>query len=297
MVEEGAQVVVPVTPEPAAEAPTMFDAEGNFSENWTHLLTDTALHDNPTLKASKTIESLASQTVSAQKMVGADKIAVPNEASTELEWETFHKAGGRPETAADYNFAKPEELSDENYSQEYVNGLQDLLFAHGASKKLADALVKYDTEFKVNHLATTAQDEKLAMTGLQDGLVADWGNAYEQKKHDGNRAIEEASSVMENGAKVINQEFKNRLVEKAGNDPDMIRAFANLGAKFRETGSLKIDSVPTPADIQETINDELAKPAYSPDYAKHGFTRAQHDAQVQKVKALFEERDKYAKTG
>ncbi|KKL97222.1 hypothetical protein LCGC14_1836680, partial [marine sediment metagenome] len=32
---------VAVTAEP--EAPTMFDTEGNFTENWTHLLTDTAL--------------------------------------------------------------------------------------------------------------------------------------------------------------------------------------------------------------------------------------------------------------
>ena len=280
---------VAVTPEPVVDTPTMFDAEGNFTENWTHLLSDTALHDNPTLKASKTIESLASQTVSAQKMIGANKIAVPNEASTELEWDEWHKAGGRPETAEDYAFAKPEELPDENYSQEYASGLQELLFAFGASKKLADALVKYDTEFKVKHLATTEQDNKLAMTQLQDGLVADWGNAYEQKKHLGNKAIEEGVSG--------DAAFKERITEKFGNDPDFVRFAANLGGKFAEAGSIQIDTVPTPGDIQTTIDDEIAKPVYGSEYAKHGFTKAQHVTQVEKVAALFREKTQHVKTG
>jgi len=279
---------VAVTAEP--EAPTMFDTEGNFTENWTHLLTDTALHDNPTLKASKTIESLASQTVNAQKLVGADKIAVPNEASTELEWETFHKAGGRPETAADYNFTKPEELPDENYSQEYVSGLQDLLFAFGASKKLADALIKYDTEFKVKHLATVTQDEKLAMTGLQDGLIADWGNAFEQKKHDGNVAINK-------GVEGETPEFKARVVEKYGSDPDLTRLLANLGKVYREAGIITATSIPTTSDTQEEIDNITASNVYGIDYVKHGFTRAQHDTAVQKALALRERMTKSAKTG
>ena len=279
---------VAVTADP--EAPTMFDTEGNFTENWTHLLTDTALHDNPTLKASKTIESLASQTVNAQKLVGADKIAVPNEASTELEWETFHKAGGRPETAADYNFTKPEELPDENYSQEYVSGLQDLLFAFGASKKLADALIKYDTEFKVKHLATVTQDEKLAMTGLQDGLIADWGNAFEQKKHDGNVAINK-------GVEGETPEFKARVVEKYGSDPDLTRLLANLGKVYREAGIITATSIPTTSDTQEEIDNITASNVYGIDYVKHGFTRAQHDTAVQKALALRERMTKSAKTG
>ncbi len=287
MAKEPAAVV---TPEPVVEVPTMFDAEGNFSENWTHLLTDTALHDNPTLKASKTIESLASQTVSAQKMVGADKIAVPTEASTDAERDAFFTAGGRPETAADYNFAKPEELPDENYSQEYVNGLQDLLFAHGASKKLAEALVKYDTEFKVNHFATVAQDEKLAMTELEDGLHDDWGNGFEQKKHDGNVAINK-------GAEGETPEFKARVVEKYGRDPDLTRLLANLGKVYREAGIITVTSIPTPSDMQEEIDDITASNVYGTDYVKHGFTKAQHNTAVNKALALRERTTKSVQTG
>lgn len=261
------------------ETPSMFNTEGGFTENWTHSLTDTALHDNETLKTAKSVEALAAMTVSAQKMVGTDKIVIPNEASSEAEWDVFHKAGGKPETAADYNFTRPEELPEENYNQEYVNGLQELLFTHGASKKLADALIQYDTEFKVKHIATIAQDAELAATKLQDGLYADWGNAFEQKKHLGNVAIEQGTAG--------NPEFKARILAKYGNDPDGIRLMANLGSKFSEAGSPEIALIPSTGDMQNQIDEAMANKAYGPDFKQHGFTKAQHEAQVEKVSQLF----------
>ncbi len=281
---------VAVAPDPIAGAPTMFDTEGNFTENWTHLLTDTALHDNPTLKASKTIESLASQTVNAQKLVGADKIAVPNEASTELEWETFHKAGGRPETAADYNFARPEALSEEYYSQELATAAQELMHKLGLSKKQADALFEFNNNTVIAQLTIATQDSELAMTELQDGLHADWGNAFEQKKHDGNVAINK-------GAEGETPEFKARVAEKYGSDPDLIRLLANLGKVYREAGIITATSIPTTSDTQEEIDNITASNVYGVDYVKHGFTRAQHDTAVQKALALRERMTKSAKTG
>ena len=286
MVDEPA---VAATPEPVVDTPTMFDAEGNFTENWTHLLSDESLHDNKTLKASRNVESLASQTVSAQKMVGANKIAIPNEASTELEWDEWHKAGGRPETAEDYAFAKPEEFPEEHYNPEQAKAAQELMHKLGLSKNQAEQLFAFNNQYAIARLAVIEQDSKLAMTQLQDGLVADWGNAYEQKKHLGNKAIEEGVSG--------DAAFKERIIEKFGNDPDFVRFAANLGGKFAESGSIQIDTVPTPGDIQTTIDDEIAKPVYGSEYAKHGFTKAQHAAQVQKVAVLFREKTKHAKTG
>ncbi len=290
MVEEGVTTTETATTTETTEAPTMFDAEGNFSENWTHLLADAALHDDPTLKTIKSIDALAGINVSQRKMIGGNTALVPNEASSEAEWDVWHKAGGRPETAADYNFTRSEELPEENYSQDYVNGLQDVLFTYGANKNLAEALIKYDTEFKVKHLATTAQDEELAMTELQDGLHADWGNAYEQMKHDGNVAIN-------NGAKGETPEFKARVVEKYGSDPDLTRLLANLGKVYREAGIITATSIPTTSDTQGEIDNITASNVYGTDYIKHGFTRAQHDTAVHKALALRERMDKSVKTG
>ncbi len=285
MTEEGQVEVSQET----AETPVMFDGDGKFTENWTHTLADTALHDNATLKTAKSVEALAAMTVSAQKMVGANKIAAPNEASTEAEWDAYFAAGGRPDTAADYAFAKPEELPDEYYNPEQAKAAQELMHKLGLSKKQADALFAFNNNYVMAQLAKNTQDAELAATELKDGLYADWGNAFEQKKHLGNVAVEQGT----NG----DVEFKARLTEKFGNDPDFIRFSANLGGKFTEASSIKAEMIPTPGDIQEKIDTEIASPAYGIDYAKHGFTKQQHQAAVKKVSQLFQEKVKHTKTG
>ncbi len=274
---------VAVAPEAPAETPTMFNAEGGFTENWTQSLTDTALHDNPTLKTAKTVESLATMTVNAQKLAGMDKermLVAPNEASSDEEWLAFHKAGGRPETAGDYAFTRPEELPEEYYSQEYATAAQELMHKLGLSQKQADALFEFNNNSVISQLKTQSQDDTLAKQKLTDGLVADWGNAFEQKKHLGNKAIEEGTGG--------NVEFKARLAEKFGNDPDFVRFAANLGSKFSEAGSPEIPLIPTTGDIQSQINDAMAHKSHGADYKAHGFTKAQHETQVQKVTQLYE---------
>lgn len=280
MSEETGQVAV--APEGAVtpvETPAMFNAEGGFTENWTQTLTDEALHDNPTLKSTKTVESLANQLVSAQKMVGSDKIAILTEASSEAEIDAWHKAGGRPETADDYAFTRPEELPEEYYHPDQAKAAQDLMHKLGLSKKQADELFAFNNNFVIAELTKRTQDAELAATKLQDGLYADWGNAFEQKKHLGNVAINEGAAG--------NDEFKARLTEKFGNDPDFIRFAANLGGKFSEAGSPEIALIPTTGDIQNEITEAMAHKAHGKDFKEHGFTKSQHDAQVEKVSQLF----------
>lgn len=287
MAEEGnaeAAVATPPTPETAP----LVDSEGNFREGWTNVL-DEDIRDSSYLKEVKSVQGMARSTVSARGMVGKDKIAKPTEASSEDEWAEFHKAGGRPDTAADYAFARPEELPEEYYSQELATAAQELFHKLGISKKQADALFEFNNNTVITQLTQKAQNAELEATILKDGLYADWGNAYEQKKHFGNKAIEEGTSG--------DADFKERLTQKFGNDPDFIRFAANIGGKFQEAGSIKIDSIPTPVDIQKQIDDAMGNAAYKPGWKKHGFTKQQHDNQVEIVSALFREKTKSTKTG
>ena len=267
----------PATP-PTPEAAALMDIEGNLQEGWTNILPED-LRDNSFLKETKTIQGMARSVVSARGMVGRDKIPIPTEASSEAEWDAFYVAGGRPTTKEDYNATRPEELAEEHYSQEFADGAMEILFKFGASKKLADALFEYNNNFVIAQLAKNTQDKELSATQLKDGLYSDWGNAFEQKKHLGNVAVEQGT----NG----DADFKERLTQKFGNDPDFIRFSANLGSKFSEAGSPEAKQIPTPGDIQTQIDTEQANPAYGPDYLKHGFSKSQHKTQVNKVQQLF----------
>lgn len=264
------EVTTPVAP--------LVNAEGSLREGWRDILPED-IRGNKALGRVENFEGAMRSIASAERMIAADKIAIPNEASSEEEWAVFHKAGGRPETADDYAFARPEELPEEYYSPDQAKAAQDLMHKLGLSKKQADELFAFNNNFVIAELAKRSQDAELAATKLQDGLYADWGNAFEQKKHLGNVAINEGTAG--------NDEFKARLTEKFGNDPDFIRFAANLGSKFSEAGSPEITLIPTTGDIQSQIDEAMAHKAHGADYKTHGFTKAQHETQVEKVSQLY----------
>jgi len=235
-------------------------------------------------------EGVMKSLANTEKIISADKVPIPNEASSDDEWNAFYIAGGRPDTAADYNLTRPEEMPEEHYNQELATAAQELFHKIGLSRKQADALFKFNNDNVIALLTKRTQDAELAMQTLKDGLYKDWGNAYEQRKHLGNVAVEKGTDG--------NGEFKERLCQKFGNDPDFIRYSANLGAKFAEAGAVDTSKlVPTTADLQTQIDNEMANKAYGIDYAKHGFTKKQHEAQVKKVSQLFQEKTKHVKTG
>lgn len=277
-------------PPPAEPIPAIIGEDGNFVENWTQRLTDETLHDDPTLKTIKSLDLLASNHVLQRKKIGGNTVLVPNEASTEAEWDAYYAAGGRPETSADYNLTRPEEFPEELWDNERAEKYMKLFHKIGLNQKQVDALTNENNLDVIAAVTKKAQDDELAMTELKNGLYKDWGNAFEQRKHLGNLAIENGTDG--------NAEFKGRLVQKFGNDPDFIRYSSNLGAGFAEAGSVDTSNlVPTTSDLQTRIKDETAKKSYGADYAKHGFTREQHKDQIEKVARMFAELAKSTKTG
>lgn len=243
----------------------LVDNEGNLRVGWTDIL-DEDLRDNSYLKEAKNIQGMARSTVSARSMVGKNMMEIPTDASSEVVWDTYYKAGGKPETVADYNLKAPdgfpEEVIEQVFPKVRLDAWQDRFFKAGISKKAADKFIADYAQDMLVDLQSVKQVEEQEMSELEAGLVTDWGAAYEQKKHLGNIAMEEAASTIKNGETIVNEEFRARLIEKAGNDPDIIRAFANLGSKFAEGKSPNFTNVPTPADYQTQIDEITANPLY-----------------------------------
>ena len=287
MVEPVAPPAEPAAP-PAEPLAALVNSDGELREGWRDTLPEDIRGDKVFDRVSN-FEGVMKSLASAEKAFGKDKIVKPNEASSDADWDAYYVAGGRPDTAGDYNLTRPDELPEEHYSQELATAAQELFHKIGLSKKQADALFAFNNNNAIALLTKNAQDSELEATTLKNGLYAKWGNAYEQRKHFGNAAVESGTAG--------DVEFKERLLGKFGNDPDFIEYSANLGAKFQETGSPMVTTIPTPGDIQEQIANEQANKAYGIDYAKHGFTKQQHKAQVNKVQLLFQERDKHLKTG
>ena len=86
-----------VAPEPASGEPATDDWKSSLPED---------LRMDPSIANAPSVESMAKSYVSAQRMVGLDKIAVPTEHSTDEEWTQVYDKLGRPETPADEQRAR-----------------------------------------------------------------------------------------------------------------------------------------------------------------------------------------------
>lgn len=262
----------PGVPAPSTETPSIIDKDGNFIEGWRETL-DEDIRDEAMLKTIKGVKGMARAFVDTKRMVGKNKIAVPDENSSEGEWGEFHKAGGRPDTAADYNLTMPEGFPEQYYSVDRANAAQELFHKIGLSKKQSDILFKFNNDAVLADIKKTEQDDELAFAELQKNLYDGWGAAYDSKIHLGNIAMEHGSEG--------DEAYRARLVEKINKDPDLIRFASNLGGKFSEKGGILTPEVPTPGDIQTQINELMQEDVYI--NAKN----AGHKAAVEKVARLF----------
>lgn len=258
-----AELETPAVETPAVDAPVvdattpeLFGEDGNFTENWTQTLKNEALHDDPTLKTIRNMDALASITVNTKRMVGKDTIAIPNDTSPKDEWSEYYRHGGRPDTAEDYGLAAPEgfppEFAEKVFPAERIAKWQQRFFDGGVSKKAAAQFIAEFANDVLADIKSAKQVDELQLAELTNGLTTDWGDAYPQKIHFGNIAIEEGT--------MGDLEFKDRVVAKVQKDPDLTRLLANLGGKFTEGKTPELTNIPTPSDLQTQINELMASP-------------------------------------
>ena len=256
-----------------------FNSDGSLAEGWQSTLPE-GYRKEDSLSTVKDTKSLAKMFVDTKRMVGKDKIAVPTDASSETEWEAYYKAGGRPETVEDYNLKVPEgipaEISELVFPKERISKWQERFFKGGTSKKAANQYIADFAQDVLLDFQNQKNAEEAEMAELKAGLSAEYGGAYDQKIHLGNQAIEEGT--------LGDLEFKNRLTQKFGNDPDFIRYSVNLGGKFAEGRSPSFSNIPTPSDLQTQINDLMTSPVLLDPKS----TPAQRKVIMDKIMALRE---------
>ena len=286
MPEEEGQAEASATATETTEAP-LVGSDGNLRENWQQTL-DEDLREDKTLATIKSFNGAMRSVVNARQMVGKDKMVIPTAESGDEVWDAYHKIGGRPDTALDYGFKRPDDFPEEHWDDDFMLKAQEILHKGGASKKLGEDLLALNIESAKAAVEKQRQKEEFELDELNRKLDADWGLARDQKMHLGNIAVAEAVKD-KNG--VVNEEFKARLLEKVNKDPDLIRMVSNLGAKFSEHGVIHDAGIPTVGDLDAKIKDEMAKESYTKK------SHPNHKNQVKLVSKLFQDKAATTKTG
>ena len=281
MTEDGQTVETEVSQTAPAEVTSVIGNDGTFSDGWVNAL-DEDIRGEKCIQTHKNLNSAMRSLVNATKMIGTEKIPIPKEGSPQEVWDAYYKAGGRPDTPDDYKLEYPKDMPVEQ-DKAMLDNFKAILHKNGGSAKLALELYNWYNSYVKDQIINSQQVQQEQQKQLIDGLTKEWGNAFEQKKHLGNITIEQGVGG--------DEQFRERITQKFGNDVDFIKFVSNLGSKFTESSSIPTSTlIPTPNDIQIQIDEEMGHPAYGADYMSKGFTKRQHDNQIEKVQRLFVEK-------
>ena len=224
----------------AEEEPQSQPVEAAAPESWRDGLSDDLKMDANLLKFND-VEGLAKSYINAQRMIGADKVAIPGKHATSDEWGEVYSKLGRPSEADGYelNYGEGE---DNSLIGEYAEAVHSA----GLNPQQAQSLLDWYTG--VEQRGAQLQDDAAAQAtddGMQE-LRQEWGRAFDQKTANAQRA---ASALL--GSTEMFDEVTLADGRKLGDHPAIVKMFASLADQISE----------------DTMQGETTETAFTPDEA------------------------------
>ena len=169
----------------------------------------------------------------SQKMVGLDKIPVPNKHATDEDWKEVYKRLGSPETADQYKFSLPE---DHKVPEETLKSFSEEAVKLGLLPNQADGIMKYYNDVVnqgVNDQNIKAEEARKLS---EQELRQEFGPTYDNK-------ITGAKNL---ATATLGKDFLNNTMladgSKLGDNIQVVKAFANLSEKLSEDVIVKGDT-------------------------------------------------------
>lgn len=241
-IEQVAQPEATTTLETPAEV-----ASGGSGNEFLNMIPE-ELREHPSISPIKDVENLARSYVNAQRLIGADKIAVPVN-PTDEDLDRIYDRLGRPETPKDYSFDVDGSVITEELATDYADVAHKLRLTPDQAKGVLDyyrSSVEQSGEQSLE-LAEAAKEQTV------ESLRSEWGRAFDQK-------VEAAAKTAQEFADP--EMFNITLADgsKLGDNAEFIKAFAKI-ADFRQSvtsedtvAEMSQSNVMTPATAQAEID-------------------------------------------
>ena len=230
----------------------LVDATGQFAENWRDSLPEDIRADE-SLNVLTDFQGAIKQLVTANKMIGKDKVVVPGPNASDEEKAEFHKALGKPQTLADYKFTVPDDMK-ETYTEERMTKARQLADALNATQEQFETYMKLDADAERQAILGAGEQHDLDVKNADDELRKRFGNAYDERMHVANRLIEEVCQS--------DEERKFRLL-KALDNADVAEFVSDCGAKLVSHKALIADITrATPKEAEVKMAELRATPGY-----------------------------------
>ena len=165
---------------------------GEFTEDWMEKAgVSEDLRGDLTLKSTKSVASLSSQLVNAQKMIGKNPnmAVIPTEQSTEEERNEFYKLCGRPDTPDEYAITHAEGIGEVDVEVE--GAFKNLVHSEGLRPETVQKLIELD-DARMMAMRQAMENAEIQKTAdCEEALKKQWGAAFDERRHLANRMIAE----------------------------------------------------------------------------------------------------------
>ena len=232
---------------------------------------------DPNIEKFTEADALAKSYINAVKMIGQDKIVIPNKNSTQEVWEEAYTKLGRPETPDQYNLKIESDVvkMDDSAIKSFAEQSHKL----GLNSKQAEGIL----DFYKNNMEGIAQQSKIdtetAQAQSEQVLRQEWGREFDAK-------VKQAGAIAKAN---INPEVLDMTLSngtRLGDHPEIIKGFAKIASMMSEDKIVTTESenVNSNADIETEISS-ITNDINGPYWNK---SHPDHDKVVQQVYTLRE---------
>ena len=240
------------------QEPVTETKETNFKD-----LIPESFKEEKSLENFNNMEDFVKSYLHAQKLVGADKIPVPNKHATDEDWNEVFKRLGAPGNPEDYKYNLKDQEMDTGQLQEFNKTAHRL----GLLPKQAEGLIKFYNELNGN-IASNQEDQAAeAQLATETELKKEYGPQFAKR-------LDQAKRLAVNS---LGSEFLENTYLKdgsrLGDNLTVIKAFSDLADKLSEDPIIQGDgaSYMTAKDIEKEITDltQEGSPYWSKTHPNH----------------------------
>lgn len=253
-------------------------------DDWRESIGDPEIAGHATLASFKDLKSLTKSYVNAQKLVGADKIAKPNEKWGDKEWSEFFKAVGRPDDHGKYDLkAEGVQVPDGfRTPEEFAVGFKKAVHEAGLTPKQANKVWTYLQTKGVEAYNGYQKETSGRISAQTAKLREEWGPAYEDKM----KEVKGLAVALDKKVPGLADWFRQ---SGAGREPMIHRLLSVLSAELGGEGKLGGDfhrTSMTPLEAK-SAHDSIVADKTNPDHEAYWKARhPRHQEVMEKVEKL-----------
>lgn len=140
------------------------------------------LRSEPSLQSFKDVGGLAKSYVEAQKLIGANRVAIPGEKASQAEWEAFYNKIGRPESVDKYErFELKDEKGNVLFKGDDKEHTELMKFFHsvGLTNRQAKAIQEYSAKYFHGKQSESSAAAAAASNAEIQKLREAWGDKFD----------------------------------------------------------------------------------------------------------------------